>query len=199
MNGSGQIKVWDPLVRIFHWGLVAAVTVAYLVEEDWIAIHTLAGYTVLGLVLFRILWGIVGTHHARFSNFVRPVPEAFAYAKNVLRFRAERHVGHNPAAGLMIAMLLVSLTATTMTGLAIYGIGDQAGPMAGLANNADPIWEDVFEEIHEFFASLTVLLALTHVGGVLVESVVHRENLVYAMFSGRKRAEAPPANLRERA
>lgn len=185
---TSEIKVWDPAVRVFHWALVAAFTVAWLSGEDWMRVHAAAGYTVLGLIAFRLLWGLVGPRHARFSDFVRSPGEAAAYLRDVLRLRARRYLGHNPAGGLMIVLLLASLVATGLTGLAVYGADQHAGPLAAALAGAGEHWSEALEETHEFLANFTLLLVFVHVAGVVVESFVHEENLVRAMLTGRKRA-----------
>jgi cytochrome b len=190
MAQSHEIKVWDPLVRIFHWSLVAAFTIAFLTEgeDSTLFLHSWAGYTVLGLVLMRLVWGLIGTRHARFTDFVRSPATALAYGKDLLLGRARRYIGHNPAGGLMIMLLLFSLLMTGLMGMALLGIEEQAGPMAGLMAGASHDAGEAVEEIHEFFANATLFLVVIHVLGVLVESLVHRENLVRAMFNGRKAA-----------
>ena len=185
-----MIKVWDPLVRLFHWTLVLAFAVAYLTEDDFLDLHVWAGYLVLGLILFRILWGFVGPHYARFSSFVFSFKTITAYLKDTLAFRGKRYLGHNPAGGAMIIMLLVSLLFTTISGLAIYGIEEKAGPLAPMLGQLGEFWEDIVEEVHEFFANFTLLLVVIHVGGVIFESMVHKESLVKAMINGHKRAES---------
>ena len=89
------IKVWDPLVRVFHWTLVLAFFTAYITEEDFLSLHSYAGYLVLGLVLLRVLWGFVGSRHARFSDFVYSVAEIKSFLKNTLQLKARRYLGHN--------------------------------------------------------------------------------------------------------
>ncbi len=193
MSGQNEIKVWDPLVRIFHWSLVTAFAVAYLLEgeDETMLIHSWAGYIVFGLVMFRLVWGLIGTRHARFSDFVRSPGAALAYGKDLTLGRAKRYIGHNPAGGLMIVLLLLSLIVTTVTGMALYGVEEQAGPLAGWMAGAGEASEDVLEELHEFFANATLFLVVIHVLGVIVESLVHRENLVRAMFTGRKTSSQP--------
>ena len=185
---QNQIKVWDPLVRIFHWTLVAAFTVAFLTEgeDSTMFLHSWAGYTILGLVLFRLVWGLIGTRHARFTDFVRTPATVLAYGKDLLRGRARRYLGHNPAGGLMIVLLLISLLMTGLMGMALLGIEEQAGPLAGMMAGVGHDTGEVVEEIHEFFANATLFLVVIHVLGVLVESLLHRENLVRSMCNGRK-------------
>jgi len=188
MNMTNRIKVWDPLVRLFHWSLVAAFAVAYLTEEDYLPLHTWAGYIVLGLISFRLIWGVIGSRHARFSDFLYSPATVMAFIRDTLNLRARRYLGHNPAGGAMILMLLASLLLTGFTGLAIYGIAEQAGPLAGLSTS--PLLAEAFEEVHEFFANFTLLLVIVHVAGVIVESLLHQENLVRAMLDGYKRRDA---------
>lgn len=186
MQNSETIKVWDILVRVFHWGLVSAFIIAYVTEEDFLTAHTYAGYIVMALLLVRLFWGFIGTPYARFSNFVYSPATVKAYLKDIMNFRAKRYIGHNPAGGAMIVMLMISLLLTTLTGLAVYAAGDNAGPLALWLGSAGESWAEVFEETHEFFANFTVLLVVIHVGGVVFESLLHHENLISAMFSGNK-------------
>jgi cytochrome b len=183
------VRTWDPLIRLFHWTLVAAFFTAYLIEDDWMSLHVLAGYTVLGLLLFRIIWGVIGTRHARFTDFVCSPAKTLAYLKDALAFRARRYLGHNPAGGAMVIAMLISLSATAVTGLALYGYAEFSGPLAGLMDNTPDWLGGSLEDVHEFFANFTVLLVLLHVAGVIVASLQHRENLVRSMFTGIKQKE----------
>jgi len=184
---QNEVKVWDPFVRVFHWSLVLTFTVAYLTAEELEVLHNNAGYAVLGLVLLRIIWGFAGTRHARFRDFVYPPAEVQGFLRDTFRQRAQRYLGHNPAGGLMVIVMLLSLIITTLTGIAFYGAEDGAGPLAMLAGS--PEWSrEMLEEVHEFFANLMVVLVVVHIVGVIVESRLHRENLVKAMISGRKHA-----------
>ncbi|MGD2137386.1 MAG: cytochrome b/b6 domain-containing protein [Gammaproteobacteria bacterium] len=183
------VRVWDPLVRLFHWSLVAAFLIAWLTEDDWLGLHVTAGYTVLGLVLFRLVWGVIGTRHARFTDFVRSPAATLVYLKDALLFRARRYLGHNPAGGAMVIALLVSLTLTGVSGLAVYGHAEFSGPLAGLLHNAPGWLGEVLEEVHEFFAGFTLLLVVLHVAGVALASLQHGENLVRSMLTGRKQQE----------
>ena len=184
---QNEVRVWDPFVRIFHWSLVLTFTIAWLSGDELEVLHINAGYAVLGLVLLRIVWGFVGTHHARFRDFIYPPAEVKSFLKDTLMQRARRYLGHNPAGGMMIILMLVSLVITTVTGIAYYGIEDGAGPLAMLAGMPEA-GEEVLEEVHEFFANLMVLLVVVHVIGVIIESQFHHESLIRAMLTGRKRA-----------
>src|SRR4249919_3083925 len=114
-NHPNAVKVWDPLVRLFHWSLAACVLGAYLVEEGETA-HRWLGYIALGLVAFRLLWGAVGSRHARFSHWVRGPGAVAAYLRERVAGRSQRRLGHNPAAGVMILLLLATVTTVGMTG-----------------------------------------------------------------------------------
>ena len=185
------VRVWDPLVRVFHWTLATAFLTAYLVEDDWLGLHVLAGYTVLALVLFRLVWGVIGTRHARFSDFVCSPAGTLAYLKDMIAFRARRYTGHNPAGGAMVIALLISLTATVVTGLALYGYAEFSGPLAGLPDNIPDWLGGSLEDLHEFFSGFTVLLVLLHLAGVAFASLQHGENLVRSMITGIKQKELP--------
>lgn len=189
MNATTQVKVWDPLVRIFHWTLAIAFFIAYFTEDDLLKVHVWAGYTVLALVLWRLLWGVIGARCARFTDFIYRPAVVIAYLKSVVALRAKRYLGHNPAGGVMIIALLVSLLLATVSGLAVYGADQGAGPLAGWMTGVSEFGEDVLEAIHEFFANLTLILVFAHVAGVVVSSLLHRENLPRAMINGYKRAE----------
>ena len=189
-SAGPEVKVWDPLVRVFHWTLVIGFFTAYLTEGDeaWLGLHSWAGYTVLGLVLVRVVWGFVGTRHARFGDFLYRPATVKEYLGGVMRLNPRRYLGHNPAGGLMILLMIVSLLATTVLGVGLLAIGEQAGPLAGWLGGLGHGWEGAFEELHEFFANFTLFLVVVHVAGVLVESLLHGENLLRAMVTGRKPA-----------
>jgi cytochrome b len=179
--------VWDPVVRLFHWLLVLSFVVAFVTEDDLLAVHVWAGYAVAGLVLTRALWGFVGTAHARWSDFVRPPRAVARYLAAAARHRAPRYLGHNPAGGAMILALLVCLVATVVSGLALYGGQELSGPLAGFMSGVPVAWAHGLEEVHEVLANLTLALVALHLVGVAAASLQHRENLVKAMFTGYKR------------
>jgi cytochrome b len=185
-NSNDWIRVWDPLVRIGHWTLVAAFFTAYVVEDDLLTVRVWAGYLLAGVVLWRLLWGVIGTRHARFAGFVRGPRAAVTYFRETLSGTGRRYLGHNPAGGAMAIALLLCLALTAESGLGLYAVEEGAGPLAGWL--ADGRFEDACEEAHEIFANLSLALVVMHVAGVLFSSVAHRENLVRAMISGSKRA-----------
>ena len=186
MMNTQRVQIWDLFVRVFHWSLVLCFFIAYLTEDEWQSLHVNAGYAVLGLVLIRIVWGVIGSHYARFVNFVRGPSAVMNYLGDVSKGRAKRYLGHNPAGAAMIILLIVSLLLTALTGIVVYGAEEAAGPLASLST-ASEFWEEASEELHEFFANLTLLLVAVHVAGVVFESIRHGENLVKSMLTGTKR------------
>jgi cytochrome b len=182
--GASFVYVWDPFVRVFHWTLVVAFTVAYLTEDDLLSVHVWAGYVVGALVLARVVWGFAGSSRARFSDFVYSPGAALRYVRDLMLFRAERHLGHSPGGGYMVVLLLLFLAATVVTGLVVYGGDQQAGPLAGMFTERTG---EAMEEVHEVLANITLALVIAHVAAVLLASFAHRENLVRAMITGYKR------------
>jgi cytochrome b len=197
---AATTRVWDVLVRVGHWLLVIAFAVAYFSEGEPRPVHTVAGYVVAAYVLARVLWGFVGSPHARFAGFVTSPADALRYLKALVQRRAPRYLGHSPAGGLMVLMLLASLAATTAAGLMLYAVHDGAGPLAGMVAEQPPAVgtprgeresprAEFWEELHEVLANLTLALVILHLGGVALASWAHRENLPRAMVTGDKRAE----------
>lgn len=184
MNTEGLIKVWDLPLRIFHWLLVAGFFVAYFTEEELLSVHVWAGYLVSGLLVFRIIWGFVGNQNSRFSGFLCSPAQSINYLKTVFALKTKRYIGHNPAGAAMIVLLLISLLFTVSSGLAVYGADQAAGPLASIG----PANEDLWEEVHEFFANFTLFLVVLHLVGVIVESYIHKENLARAMVHGYKKS-----------
>ncbi len=135
MRNTNDTCVWDPMIRIFHWSLVAAFVVAYLTEDEMMTLHVYAGYLIAGLLVFRVIWGFIGPRHARFSNFVYTPAEVLGYLKDMASGHPPRYLGHNPAGGAMIVLLLASLLVTGCSGLVLYGAEENAGPLASLASS----------------------------------------------------------------
>jgi cytochrome b len=181
---ASWVYVWDPFVRLFHWTLVVAFTVAYLTEDDLLTVHVWAGYVVGMLVVARVVWGFVGSPHARFSDFLYAPAATLRYARDlILLRRSEHHLGHSPGGGYMVMLLLVFLAATIVTGLIVYGGDQQAGPLAGMFTEETG---EAVEEWHEIIANITLALVFIHIAAVIVASFVYRENLVRAMMTGYK-------------
>lgn len=187
MSKKRMIKVWDPFVRLFHWSLVGAFIVSWMTEDEWMTLHANAGYLIAVLLLLRTVWGLIGTRYARFSDFVASPAKVLRYLKDIFYFRAKRTIGHNPAGGAMIVALLISLLVTASTGMLAYG-AEGLGPLAELFFSRASYGSEFFEEVHEFFANLTLLLVVVHLAGVLFGTLLHQENLVRSMITGKKRS-----------
>jgi len=187
---SDQVRVWDGFVRLAHWLLVAGFLIAYFTEDDALTVHVWAGYLVGLIVLLRVAWGFVGPEYARFSSFAYGPGKAVRYLFGLLRRHGERYLGHSPAGGAMVILLLICLAATVWSGLTVYAYDRGAGPLAGLFIKGGAE-EDFWEEVHEFFANFTLVLVGLHVAGVALASFAHRENLVRAMVTGYKRKPEP--------
>lgn len=203
---NNEIRVWDPLIRIFHWGLVLTFFIAYLSGDEESTLHIYSGYAVFGLIAFRVLWGLIGTQHARFSDFVNTPTVAIDYLKSLAN-KPKRYIGHNPAGGWMVIIMLVTLFIVSVSGFKIYAIEEGMGPLAGdipelaLIRNAyadnderedkdEGFWEEFWEEIHEASANFMLLLILLHVTGVYVSGWLHKENLAKAMLTGKKKTDS---------
>ena len=188
-----EIKVWDPLVRVGHWLLATAVIIAWFVDEPlWL--HLWLGYIAIALVLVRILWGFIGPNYARFASFVRGPRVAFGYFTDLIRFSSKRYLGHSPAGAVMIIALLIMVAVTAVTGMASLAATRGEGPFAGVITkverpNAEGDQDLLIEEVHETAANITMVLVLLHIAGVALASFAHRENLVAAMITGRKRPD----------
>ena len=174
-----RVLVWDLPVRIFHWTLVASFAGAWLTaeSESWRLVHVTLGYTVAALVAFRIVWGFAGTRYARFSDFVKGPSSVIAYVKSMLGGKPTHFVGHNPAGAIAIVALLVLAALVSATGWAMY----------------EEIGGKWLEELHEGAANTMLAVAIVHVAGVVVGSIMHRENLVRSMITGRKEGTSADA------
>ena len=171
---TATVRIWDPLVRIFHWSLVISFATAWLTGDDLENLHHWAGYAAAALIGFRVVWGLTGPGHARFSGFVRGPGTVLGYLRDMAGKREKRYLGHNPAGGAMVVALIVTMAALSLTGW-MY--------------TTDAFWGvNWVEESHEILANIMLGLVLVHIGGVALASLRHRENLVRAMFSGEKRA-----------
>lgn len=168
------VLVWDAPLRVFHWLLALCFAGAWLTadSESWRLLHVTLGYTMAGLVAFRVLWGFVGPRHARFADFVHGPAAVLRYLRSLRHGRPEHHAGHNPAGGLAVLALLLLAALVSATGFANYQ------EWGGHAT----------EELHEALAVAMLALVAVHVAAVVLSSVLHRENLVLAMLTGRKKA-----------
>ncbi len=174
-DAPATVKVWDPFVRVFHWSLVILFTVAFLTGDEMETVHIWAGYAIAGLIVMRIAWGFIGPMHARFSDFVAGPATVWAFMKQSMRLQAPRYLGHNPAGGAMVLALLAMLIGLSVTGILL---------------TTDAFWgSKILEEVHEVMANITLALVGLHIVGVILASIEHGENLVKAMFTGRKKVQ----------
>jgi cytochrome b len=182
-DAVATVPVWDVPVRLVHWLMVACVAGAWLTaeRESWRLLHVTLGYTLGGLVAFRAVWGLVGSRTARFASFVRGPAAVVRYLRSLLHGTPEHHAGHNPAGALAILALLAVSAVLVASGHALYAeLGGE--------------W---LEDAHELAANGLIALVAVHVAGVVVSSVLHRENLVRAMVTGRRCGE-PSQAIRRR-
>lgn len=189
-EASRTVKVWDLPTRLFHWTLVGLMIVQWLSAENsgTMNYHVWGGYAVLVLVLFRLIWGVVGSETARFGDFVRGPGAALAYVKALLRGETPLYRGHNPMGGWSIVLMLILLLVQAGTGLFANDDILIEGPLYSWVSKDTSDW---LTGIHHFNFNLLLAVIALHVAAVLFYLLVKRENLIHPMLSGRKRL--PPA------
>lgn len=173
-----KILVWDAPTRVFHWLLAGCFAGAYLTSDfdRLLGVHLALGYTMLGLVVFRLAWGLIGTRYARFANFIRGPKDVARYAGHLLSFKAEHPVGHNPLGSVSIVLMLLSTLVIVLSGW-MYVSG---GPK-------------LIKEFHEGAAAFMLAVVVVHVAGVLFASLMERQNLARSMLNGYKLGRAEQA------
>lgn len=171
-RSSIKILVWDVPTRVFHWSMVLCFIGAWLSAESerWRLFHVSFGYTMVGLVAFRLIWGLAGTRYARFSEFIAGPKKVVSYVTSVLHAKPIHYVGHNPIGALAIALMLILVVGIGLTGYVTY-------------NELDWFKSD---HIHEFLSESLMLIVTIHIGGVVISSSLHKENLIKAMITGKK-------------
>ena len=209
MQNINRVKVWDVGVRLFHWSSVILFLITYFSGEEESLVHIYSGYGVLGLLLFRVLWGFIGTKHARFNDFIYGPVSTLKYVGSLFTSKPKHYIGHNPIGGWMVVLLMIFLFGASWSGLELYGT-DGYGPLAtkrsfivetvtaddderehNHENESEDEREEYWEEIHEALANTTLLLVFIHIVGVLIASLIHRENLVKSMITGYKYIKNP--------
>jgi len=180
-----KVLVWDLPTRVFHWLLVISVSACWLTSDDdrYLYIHVFAGYATFALLLFRLGWGVFGTHHARFRTFAYEWPSVTAYLKGLLNGQAARHLGHNPVGSWAIFLIITLTLLVTIFGMLLFGGEEGHGPLSRYVTWA---MGDLARPIHEFLAWALLAVVGLHLGGVIVESFWHKENLTAAMLTGYK-------------
>jgi cytochrome b len=172
-----MIRVWDLFVRAFHWALAASFAVAWLSSENWERLRDAVGYAAGALVALRVVWGFLGPRYARFAQFVRSPDTVIAYLRAIKDGSERRYIGHNPAGGAMIVVLLVAIAGTAVSGWLLT-----TGALWGSA---------VLQHVHSLLAHGVLALVVVHLAGVALASLRHHENLASAMVVGVKRAPGP--------
>lgn len=178
-----KIRVWDLPTRVFHWGIAFSFAIAYLTSESerYRDIHMAFGYVLGALMLFRLVWGLIGTQHVRFKAFWYSPQHIWAYMKSLMSQTHEHYISHNPLGSVAVYVLLLLGLATAGSGIMLYWeIGGEGV-------------EEVWEEAHEFFANAMLLIVILHIVGVFFSSFLHKENLARAMVTGYKCGEADQA------
>ena len=173
---TSKVLIWDVPTRLFHWLLAVSFAGAFLTAESerYRDVHVMLGYTVLGLVAFRLVWGLIGTRYARFWSFVYGPRSVLTYIKSLFTRSPQHHLGHNPAGSWAVYALLALSLLAAGSGYATY-------------NDFGGHW---MEDVHEALANTLLAVVFVHIAGVLVSSVVHRENLVGSMLTGYKSAKS---------
>lgn len=200
-----EVRVWDPFVRIFHWLLVLLFASAYLSAGNNGLIHVFSGYGIAILLILRILWGFVGPRRARFADFLTSPFAGLGYLVAMIRGKGPRFLGHSPAGGLMVLALIVVLAGTVGMGMTLLAQRAGAGPFSYFITKVErPVNPDgtpgrrppsVIKEVHETLANTALVLIVFHIGGVVLASRAHHENLARAMVTGRKRYDGDEADL----
>lgn len=173
-----SVPVWDAFVRVFHWTLVASFFTAWMFTEHIGWLHKGAGYLALALVAMRVVWGFVGSEHARFANFVPGPKKLRNYLGLLIMAREPRHLGHNPAGAVMILFLLTAVTVIGVTGWMM---------------TTDAFWGNgLVENIHTWSVDVTLGAVVVHVLANIYGSWRHKDNLIKSMITGRKAKDTQP-------
>ena len=183
-----KIKVWDLPVRVCHWLLVIIITFQFIsvkvLDESMLSNatqwHFYGGYTCLALVIFRVLWGILGTYYAKFSQFVKSPIKTFHY----LRGRGvQNHIGHNPAGAYSVIALLLLILAQAVSGLFTTDDIFNDAPYFGVLND---FWQTVANFVHHNVVYVLLGFIVLHIGAILFYKIKHKDNLTSAMITGNK-------------
>lgn len=191
-----RVYVWTLPTRIFHWLFVSLIVISWIasLEDRWLTLHVAAGTAAGALVIFRIIWGIVGPKYSRFGDLTLRVDALKEYMMTLLS-PSRRYVGHNPAASYVMIAMLLTVVLAVVSGMLAYGIQENRGILAFLHSGYFQNMK-VFEEIHEFFVNLLWVLIAAHVGGVIVDRILHKEERTMpSMIDGYKNSDGERAVL----
>jgi cytochrome b len=186
------VPVWDVPTRVFHWALVALVACSvytgFFTPEWWLGVHVWAGYGLLALMVFRLVWGVLGPEYSRIVSFVYPPRDTLEHVKGLLLLRPPHHIGHNPTGALMVFALAGTITALVVTGLLVLGGEEKQGPLSAIIGYSVG---SAAKRVHVSLVMCLLALVTAHVAGVVAESLLTHDNLVRAIVTGWKRL--PPA------
>ena len=189
-RSASDERVWDPLVRLTHWTIAAAVLLNGLIIEDESLAHIWIGYVAFAMLILRLIWGVIGAEEARFTSFPPNPRAALAHIADLLAGRRRHHRSHNPLGAVMVYALWGTLLVVSVTGVMLESA---PFPVAEASSNGDDAYEEdednegneeVIEEVHETAANILLALAALHVAGVALETRLSGLNLVRAMVTG---------------
>jgi len=196
MSEQPEVRVWDPLVRLAHWSLAIGILLSFVTAESWPETHEAIGYAIGAIIVMRVVWGFIGSKHARFSDFAYGPSAVASYLVALMGFKGRRYLGHSPAGGAMVIMLLALVGVIVATGILTEIQQEGAVPstvaMAQSGGDRGEEHESLIGEIHEAATNVLLVFVSLHIAGVLLASFAHRENLITAMFTGRKRSGSKP-------
>ncbi|NYT73420.1 cytochrome b/b6 domain-containing protein [Halomonas sp. QX-2] len=200
MRDKLAIEVWDGWIRLFHWGLVAAVLISFYTTKTSgapflfpIEVHAQAGYLVIGLLVFRWLWGALGSVYARFKTFLYPPAETVAYAKSLFKRQTSVYASHNPLGGWMVLLMLLSLSFQAVSGLFLSDDVFFQAPLYGVFGEAVG---NQLRTLHQLNSDLLIILIGLHLVGLIMHRLLG-EPLVVAMLVGTKRLHQQPVDARK--
>ena len=186
-KAASWVRIWDLPVRLFHWLLVLLVITLFVTGKlggNWLEWHKRAGFSVLGLVTFRIIWGFAGSYHARFVNFVCGPKTMLAYVRSLADKEAPRYAGHNPLGAISVLAMLTLLLVQAILGLFSNDDVMLEGPYAVLVSKAV---SDQLTGFHKLNANFILVLVGLHLAAIAFAYFYKKENLIAPMLSGDKR------------
>jgi len=191
-----QTYTWGLPTRIFHTSLVLFVFIAWIsADDDYLQLHSAFGYAIGVLIIFRLIWGLIGPKYSNFRDFNFSIKKAIDFSKNVLSQSSEKHVGHNPAAALVLFSLLIIIFIVVITGVLTLGAQDAKGVFSSLH---DTFFKDLelFEELHEIFANIMLAFIAMHLAGLLTDWVLHKKDeTLKSILTGYKRIDGESSKI----
>ncbi|MBI4807822.1 MAG: cytochrome b/b6 domain-containing protein [Nitrosomonadales bacterium] len=191
-DSIASVTVWDRFIRVFHWTLALGFAAAFISGEIGAsALHVWIGYLLCVMLAARLYWGFRGSEYARFRSFFFTPGETLAYVRGMFAGQPKHYFGHNPAGALMVFAMLALLIMIFLSGLLTLAAVDYEGPLLFLANRVSDEAGYAFRDLHEFLPILGLILVVLHLIGVAAGSIQHKENLVRAMLTGKKKPNTP--------